>query len=104
MAYVDFPQWRQLSPSAFKLYVYFLHQVHTHQRAVFTLSLADLGEHSGLQAPCFQPALRHGKDGQVRRALQELIDRELIEKHGQRGKTPNTYRVLEHTAHATSTS
>ena len=95
MAYIDFSQWRDLSPAAFKLYVYFLHRVHTRNQAVFTLSLAQLGWESGLQAPGLYPSLRHGKDGQLRRALQELIDRGLIEKHGQRGKRPNTYRVLE---------
>lgn len=103
MAYVDFPQWCDLSPPAFKLYVYFLHRVQTRNQTVFALSLAQLGRESGLQA--FRPrAYPHGRDGQVRRALQELIDGELIEKHGQRGKKPNTYRVLEHPAHTPPSS
>ena len=98
MAYINFPQQRDLSPSAFKLYVFFLHQAQTRNQAVFTLSLAQLGWESGLQA--FRPwTYPHGRDGQVRRAVQELIDSGLIEKHGQRGRKPNTYRILDNPAH-----
>ena len=93
MACVTFQQLRHLSPSAFKLYLFFLDQVQTTNRPTLTISLANLGYESGLQAPCPYPALRHGRDGQVRNALIELIDIGLIEKRGQRGRAPNTYRV-----------
>ena len=102
MAYINFPKQRDLSPSAFKLYVYFLHQVQTRNQAVFTLSLAQLGEDSGLQA--FRPwTYSHGRDGQVRRAVLELIEQGLIQKHGQRGRKPNPYRVLENPDHTPPT-
>jgi len=98
MAYIDFPQQRQLSPAAFKLYAYFLHQVQRQNQTVFTLSLAKLGQESGLQAFRWR-TYPHGRDGQVRRALQELIDTGRIQKQGQRGRKPNTYRILDHPAH-----
>lgn len=94
MAWVQFSPLRHLSPSAFKLYVYFLDSVQAKNCPTLTIPLADLGYDSGLQAPHPYRALRHGKDGQLRRALDELIEGGWIEKQGRRGKAPNTYRVL----------
>lgn len=91
---MNFQRLRDLSPSAFKLYVYFLEKVRTTHRPVLKISLADLGFESGLQPSCPYPALRHGRDGQLRRALKELKDKGLIEKQGQRGRSPNTYRLV----------
>ena len=99
MACVHFPRLRALSPSAFKLYVFFLDRVQKRNNPTVRISLADLGYESGLQAPCPFPALRHGRDGQVRKALRELIDRGLIQKQGQRGKAPNTYQVMNAPEH-----
>lgn len=95
MAWVNFSTLRSLSPAAFKLYVYFLDQLQTCNASTLTRPLADLGFESGLQAPNPYRTLRHGKDGQLRKALKELIDRGLIEKQGQRGRSPNTYRLLD---------
>ena len=93
MVQIDFSGLRDLSPSAFKLMVFFLDQVQTRQTSTFSLSLAELGYEAGLQPPVRYPALRKGRDSQVRHALQELIDRGLVEKQGQRGPVPNTYHV-----------
>ena len=83
---VTFQQLRRLSPSAFKLYHFFLDRVQATHCASLPLSLAELGYQSGLQAPCLYPALRHGRDGQVRNALRELIDIGLIERNGLCGR------------------
>jgi len=94
MVQLDFARLRGLSPSAFKLYVYFLSQVEVRKTSTFTLSLAELGYEAGLQRPVRVPVLARGRDSQVRHALQELIERGLVEKEGQRGRVPNTYRVI----------
>ena len=104
MPLVDYQALRHLSPQAFKLYTCFLpacacphadrHLAQTHQTKTLTLSLADLGSESGLQSYCQWPALRHGNDGQLRKALSELQNSGLIEKHGRRGRAPNTYHLL----------
>jgi len=95
MPNIDFPKLKELSPQAFKLYAYFLHLSDIKNTNVFTLTLADLGEESGLQADQLYPALRHGRDGQLRRALSELIQKGLVDKQGGRGRAPNTYTLLD---------
>ena len=104
MPFVNFHPLRNLSPADFKLYVFFLHLVQTKNTSVFSIPLVDLVYDSGLQPPCQYPAFRHGKDGQLRKALKELIDSGLIEKHGQRGRAPNTYTVLGHHLHTNPSS
>ena len=93
MPFLDFHSLRHLSPQAFKLYACFLHLAQVRKTSTLTLSLADLGEKSGLQSPCFAPPLRHGNDGQLRRALTELLNAGLLEKQGRRGRKPNTYSL-----------
>lgn len=95
MVEVNFSRLRDLSPSGFKLMVYFLDQVEQHQTNTFTRPLIELGRDSGLQAPVRFPALAAGRDTQVRNALRELIERGLIEKESAQGlgRTPNSYRV-----------
>jgi hypothetical protein len=95
MVQVDFSRLRELTPTAFKLYVYFLSQVETKNTTMFTLSLADLGYQAGLQPPVPYPALAQGRDTQVRNALRELIARGLIEKDSAQGmgRVANTYHV-----------
>lgn len=65
MPFVNFHPLQDLTPAAFKLYVYFLDQVQTRNTAVFAIPLVDLGYESGLQPPCPYPAFRHGKDGKL---------------------------------------
>ena len=78
MPYVDFPAIQALQPAAFKLYVYWLHRAEQTGTHTGSLSLA-----------------QHGIDGTVRRALAELITHGFLEKTGQRGRCPNTYRLLK---------
>ena len=99
MPLIDFHLLRDLSPPAFKLCAYFLHLVQSQNVASFSIPLVELGDESGLQPPCRYPALRHGKDRQLRNAIAELIQEGFIEKHGQRGRAPNTYTVLKHHLH-----
>ena len=99
MPFVNFYLLRDLSPAAFKLSVYFLDQVQSKNASAFSIPLVELGDDSGLQPPCWQKAFRHGKDRQLRNAIAELIDEGFIEKHGQRGRIPNTYTVLKHHLH-----
>jgi hypothetical protein len=94
MPYIDFTHLKTLTPQAFKLYACFLDMAENKNTTTLTLPLSDLGGSSGLQAYCPYPALRHGKDGQLRRAIAELITRGLIHKKGQRGRKPNTYTLL----------
>ncbi|MFQ5859390.1 MAG: hypothetical protein ACE5LU_27650 [Anaerolineae bacterium] len=94
MPVIDFEAIRDLKPPAFKLYVYFLDQFQTYHRPTLTIPLADLGYESGLQTPHPYRALRQGKDGTLRRALEELIQKGFLEKTGCRGRHPNTYRLL----------
>lgn len=94
MPFIDYFSLQHLSPQAFKLYTCFLYLAQIHESQTLTLSLAELGYQSGLQRHCPYPALRHGKDGQLRRALSELLNSGLVEKHGRRGRAPNTYRLL----------
>jgi len=99
MPFVNFASLKHLSPKAFKLYVYFLHLVQAKNTDRFALPLVDLGYETELQPFYTYRPWRHGKDGQLRNALQELIDLDLIEKHGQRGRAPNTYIVKHHHLH-----
>jgi len=99
MPFVTFHPLRNLSPTAFKLYVYFLDLVQSKNISVFSVPMVKLGYESGLQPECFHPAFRHGNDRQLRNALEELIDQGLIEKQGHRGRAPNTYTVLGHQLH-----
>ena len=99
MPSMDFHLLQDLSPAAFKLYAYFLHLVQSRHSAVFSIPLIDLGYNSGLQPPCLYKAFRHGKDRQVRNAIEELIAKGWLEKCGQRGRAPNTYTVLKHHLH-----
>jgi len=94
MLLVDFHALRHLSPQAFKLYACFLYLAQIKKSSTLTLSLADLGWESGLQTQCLYPALRHGNDGQLRRALAELLNSGLVEKQGRRGRAPNSYHLL----------
>lgn len=94
MPFLDFHALRHLSPQAFKLYACFLHLAQVRNTATLSLSLADLGQESGLASACLAPALRHGNDGQLRRALTELLHSDLLEKQGRRGRKPNTYHLL----------
>lgn len=96
MADIDFERIKQLKPPAFKLYVYFLHQAHKTGRDGWRVSLTQLGWDSYLQvhASGWWPHQGHGKDGTVRRALDELIQQGLLAKTGGRGRRPNTYRLL----------
>jgi len=73
MTCVNFSLLQDLSPAAFKLYVYFLSQVQKTHIAVLARPMVDLGYESGLQPPCRYPAFRHGQDRQLRNALNELI-------------------------------
>ena len=97
MPYVDFFAIQALKPAAFKLYVYWLHRAEQTGTHTGSLSLAQLGRESGLQVhPTWRyPAAQHGMDGTVRRALAELITHGFLEKTGQRGRCPNTYRLLK---------
>lgn len=104
MPFVNFHPLKELSPPAFKLYVFFLHLVQTHNSSVFAIPLVKLGYDSGLQPPCPYPAFRHGKDGQLRKALRELTDAGLIEKQGRRGRAPNVYTVRHPHAHTNADS
>jgi hypothetical protein len=99
MPYMDFYLLQDLSPAAFKLYAYFLHLVQSKNVAAFSLALVKLGYDSGLQPSCPYPAFRHGKDRQLRNAIEELINKGWLEKCGQRGRAPNTYTVLKHHLH-----
>jgi len=99
MPFVTFHPLRNLSPAAFKLYVYFLDQVQARNTTAFSVPLVTLGYESGLQPECLYPAFAHGNDRQLRNALEELIDEGLIEKQGHRGRAPNTYTVLGHDQH-----
>jgi hypothetical protein len=99
MPFVNFHLLRTLSPAAFKLYVYFLDLVQTRNTSVLSLPMVELGYDSGLQPPCLVPAFRHGKDRQLRNALQELAQVGLIEKEGHRGRAPNTYTILGYHRH-----
>ncbi len=94
MPCIDFISLKNLTPQAFKLYACFLHLAENKNTTTLTLPLSDLGEISGLQTYCPYPAFRHGNDGQLRRALSELIQKGLIQKQGQRGRRPNTYTLL----------
>ncbi len=97
MPYVDFPAIETLKPAAFKLYVYCLDRVQKTGTHTWSLSLAELGRESGLQVHPYwrYPAAQHGVDGTVRRALAELITQGFLEKTGQRGRCPNTYRLVK---------
>ncbi len=97
MAYVDFDRIQDLKPSAFKLYVYFLHCTQNTQNNTLTMTLADLGWHSGLQSQerWRLPGKQHGNDCHLRAALAELIQKGLIEKNGNRGRRPNTYCIVD---------
>jgi len=99
MPFVTFHPLRDLSPAAFKLYVYFLHLVQAKNTAAFSVPLVKLGYESGLQPECLYPAFAHGNDRQLRNALEELSDEGLIQKQGHRGRAPNTYTVLGHQLH-----
>ena len=99
MPFMDFHLLRNLSPPAFKLCAYFLHLVQSQNTARFSIPLVELGDESGLQPPCQYPAFRHGKDRQLRNAIEELINMGWLEKCGQRGRAPNTYTVLRHHLH-----
>jgi len=99
MPFVNFSLLQDLSPAAFKLYVYFLGQVQKTNTAVLARPMVELGYESGLQPPCRYPAFRHGQDRQLRNALNELITEGFIEKQGQRGRAPNTYTVIGHQKH-----
>jgi hypothetical protein len=99
MPFVNFHLLRDLSPPAFKLAVYFLHLVQSKNTTRFSIPLVELGYDSGLQPPCLYPAFRHGKDRQLRNAIEELINTGWLEKCGQRGRAPNTYTVLKHQVH-----
>lgn len=100
MPILNFHLLRDLSPPAFKLYAYFLDQVQSQHTTCFTLPMVDLGQESGLQPPCLYPAFRHGKDRQLRNAIDELIQTGRLKKTGQRGRAPNTYTVLRSHLHA----
>lgn len=99
MPLINFRLLRDLSPPAFKLYTYFLHRVQSQNTIHFTLPMVELGQESGLQPPCLYPAFRHGKDRQLRNAIEELINTGWLEKSGHRGRAPNTYTVLNHHLH-----
>ncbi len=99
MPSVNFHLLQHLTPTAFKLSVYFLDQVQSKDASIFSIPLVKLGFESGLQPPCWHQAFRHGNDRQLRNAIAELIDEGFIEKHGQRGRRPNTYTVLKHHLH-----
>ena len=96
MPYVEFNSIEDLRPSAFKLYVFFLHRVQQTGSDTVEMSLADLAFWSGLQAQGTwrTPGQSHGRDGRIRLALAELVEKGLIEKRGSRGRRPNTYRIL----------
>ena len=94
MPYIDFMHLKELTPQAFKLYICFLHLSETRETNTFTLPLSDLGYISGLQTSSSYWASPHGNDGQLRRALAELIKNGLVQKQGQRGRSPNTYTLL----------
>ena len=97
MPYVDFTQIQTLPPAAFKLYVYWLHRAEKTGSQVCSISLAQLGQESHLQKhPSWRyPAQYHGTDGTLRAALMELIAQGFLDKTGQRGRRPNTYRLLK---------
>ncbi len=66
------------------------------QDNTLSMTLADLGWHSGLQSQerWRLPGKQHGNDGQLRSALEELIQKGLLEKNSNRGRRPNTYRIV----------
>jgi hypothetical protein len=91
---MDFQRLKDLGPPAFKLYAYLIYR-YEQGKDTLTIPLVDLGYESGLQPARDYRGERHGLDGQVRNALNELIERGLVElvERG-RGRTPNTYRVI----------
>ena len=96
MPYIEFTILHPLTPRAAKLYLYFLHRAEQSGQHTLSMSLAQLGQHSGLQthAAWKAPSQRHGNDGAVRNALHELVQHGLIEKRAGQGRQPNTYRLL----------
>jgi|ETNmetMinimDraft_26_1059896.scaffolds.fasta_scaffold11167_3 hypothetical protein len=96
MPYIEFTTLQPLTPRAAKLYLYFLHRAEHTGQDTLSMSLAQLGQHSGLQthAAWKAPSQWHGNDGAVRNALHELVQRGLIEKRAGQGRQPNTYRLL----------
>ena len=99
MPFVQYHLLHHLSPAAFKLYVFLLDLIQDNKTSTFSIPMVELGYRSGLQPPCIYPAFRHGKDGQLRKALSELINANFIEKSGQRGRAPNTYTLRQHHLH-----
>ena len=98
MPYVDFAPLKELKPGAVKLWLYFLDQVEQTGKTTCQMSLAELGEESGLQSATVWRWTHqaHGNDGRLRIALEELIEKGFIEKQGgRRGRRPNTYRVVK---------
>ena len=90
-----FPSLRDLKPSAFKLYYYFLYRSELDGTDTISIPLVELGHESGLQP--YRAAMygkQHGNDGQVRNALLELVRHGFIElSETGRGRKANAYRI-----------
>ena len=96
MILVDFAKLHDLKPVAFKLYVCMLDLAERTKTRDITMPLVDLGHESGLQPERKYRPERHGLDGQVRRALRELIEQGYIEKtETGRGRQSNTYHIMD---------
>ena len=95
MVAVHFPPLKELKPSAFKLLIYLLHRAEETGTDQWCLPLVDLAWESGLLSEGAErlPGKPHGNDGQLRNALQELVEKGYVEKSGRRGRHPNTYRL-----------
>lgn len=95
MVAIHFPPLKALKPAAFKLLIYLLHRAEETGTDQWCMTLVDLAWESGLQSEGVQrfPGKPHGNDGQLRNALQELVEKGYVEKTGRRGRHPNTYRL-----------
>lgn len=98
MVVIHFPPLKALKPSAVKLLIYLLHRAEETGTSQWSMPLVDLARESGLQSEgaARLPGTPHGNDGQLRNALEQLVQQGYVEKTGRRGRQPNTYRLRPH--------
>ena len=86
-----------LKPGAFKLYMFLKQKAVETGKDIISMPLAQLGRESGLQSKSYRKTqnLQHGNDGQVRYALDELIEQGIVEKISSgRGRKSTVIRLL----------